>query len=361
MGTTQHSQKEKWGFTLAEVLITLGIIGVVAALTLPALLTNVQAKIRAEQVRTAKYKFTKATEKMNSLGLIGPYDSTDAFVNELQKHLKISKRCDVNNLRGCWPYETITTLNGEYKVANAKTGAAFMMKTNDNSDYTSNNVGIVTADGVPMILSYNKKCSALDAEKQYAWSTEDNKPVTNATAGCVAAIFEVNGTQKPNKFKQDVIAFNVNGLNGECAVGFGASGRCFGAPFTPKPLTKAECEAEKGNLGIKDCNYGTDYWAGAVKQCGGVSKMPTMDDLGKLASQLYKGNPTIGAYNDVSGLQWDQDAATALGFTSPYFYLWSGEEDNSVSAYDREVSFMRSYPCSTSRAGSSGQAVCIAD
>ena len=361
LGTTQHSQKEKWGFTLAEVLITLGIIGVVAALTLPALLTNVQAKIRAEQVRTAKYKFTKATEKMNSLGLIGPYDSTDAFVNELQKHLKISKRCDVNNLRGCWPYETITTLNGEYKVANAKTGAAFMMKTNDNSDYTSNNVGIVTADGVPMILSYNKKCSALDAEKQYAWSTEDNKPVTNATAGCVAAIFEVNGTQKPNKFKQDVIAFNVNGLNGECAVGFGASGRCFGAPFTPKPLTKAECEAEKGNLGIKDCNYGTDYWAGAVKQCGGVSKMPTMDDLGKLASQLYKGNPTIGAYNDVSGLQWDQDAATALGFTSPYFYLWSGEEDNSVSAYDREVSFMRSYPCSTSRAGSSGQAVCIAD
>jgi prepilin-type N-terminal cleavage/methylation domain-containing protein len=32
--------KKKFGFTLAEVLITLGIIGVVAALTAPALVKN---------------------------------------------------------------------------------------------------------------------------------------------------------------------------------------------------------------------------------------------------------------------------------------------------------------------------------
>ena len=32
------------GFTLAEVLITLGIIGVVAALTMPALIGNYQKK-----------------------------------------------------------------------------------------------------------------------------------------------------------------------------------------------------------------------------------------------------------------------------------------------------------------------------
>ena len=32
------------GFTLAEVLVTLGIIGVVAALTLPSLITNYRRK-----------------------------------------------------------------------------------------------------------------------------------------------------------------------------------------------------------------------------------------------------------------------------------------------------------------------------
>lgn len=38
---------QKYGFTLAEVLITLGIIGVVAALTLPGLVQN-HAKITVE-------------------------------------------------------------------------------------------------------------------------------------------------------------------------------------------------------------------------------------------------------------------------------------------------------------------------
>lgn len=36
--------KAKFGFTLAEVLITLGIIGVVAAITIPNLIANHQKK-----------------------------------------------------------------------------------------------------------------------------------------------------------------------------------------------------------------------------------------------------------------------------------------------------------------------------
>ena len=38
-------------FTLAEVLITLGIIGVVAAMTLPAVITNVQKKVVENQIK----------------------------------------------------------------------------------------------------------------------------------------------------------------------------------------------------------------------------------------------------------------------------------------------------------------------
>lgn len=34
--------KKVFGFTLAEVLITLGVIGVVAAMTIPTLMTNLQ-------------------------------------------------------------------------------------------------------------------------------------------------------------------------------------------------------------------------------------------------------------------------------------------------------------------------------
>ena len=44
-----HHYKSKKGFTLAEVLITLGVIGVVAALTLPSVVN----KYKVKQLRTA--------------------------------------------------------------------------------------------------------------------------------------------------------------------------------------------------------------------------------------------------------------------------------------------------------------------
>ena len=361
-GTNAHTAPcRKSAFTLAEVLITLGIIGVVAALTLPTLNQAVNKRVRAEQIRTVKYKFTKATDKMNSLGLIGPYNSTAAFVAELQKHLKIAKVCPSSKLRECWPYDKITLLDGkEYEVTKIQTGKQFQMKNSDTADYSSPNVGIITGDGTPMILSYNTKCEALDPVKQYGWSTEDNKPVSNATASCVAAVFEVNGTGKPNKQNDDVALFNANGLGNSCAVELDG-GKCFGAPFTPKPLTRAECEAQKDELGIKACYYDDDYWAGAVKQCGGKSNMPTMADLGKMASAIYEGNPTIGAKQDVSGLTYKPGTATSLGLPEPSFYLWSGEEPNSYGAYYRAFLPAHSYWGSNLRTTSTIQAVCLGD
>lgn len=41
----------KKAFTLAEVLITLGIIGVVAAMTMPTLIQNYQKKVWAIQLK----------------------------------------------------------------------------------------------------------------------------------------------------------------------------------------------------------------------------------------------------------------------------------------------------------------------
>ena len=41
----------KKAFTLAEVLITLGIIGIVAAMTLPVVIGNYQKKVTAAKVK----------------------------------------------------------------------------------------------------------------------------------------------------------------------------------------------------------------------------------------------------------------------------------------------------------------------
>lgn len=47
----QKSRNDRFGFTLAEVLITLGIIGVVAALTLPSLVANYRKQILHSQFK----------------------------------------------------------------------------------------------------------------------------------------------------------------------------------------------------------------------------------------------------------------------------------------------------------------------
>ena len=80
--------KKSLGFTLAEVLITLAIIGVVAAMTIPSVIVNTnQAEFRTG--------FRKAISVLNSsltmnIALEGesPYDNTDLF-SYLQQHMSV--------------------------------------------------------------------------------------------------------------------------------------------------------------------------------------------------------------------------------------------------------------------------------
>lgn len=55
--------KRKSGFTLAETLITLGIIGVVAAITIPSLIAKYQKQVTATQLKVAYQFFSEAIER----------------------------------------------------------------------------------------------------------------------------------------------------------------------------------------------------------------------------------------------------------------------------------------------------------
>ncbi len=60
-------------FTLAEVLITLGIIGIVAAMTLPTLISNYKAKVIANKLKKVQSTFVQAL--LNAENEYGPLDS----------------------------------------------------------------------------------------------------------------------------------------------------------------------------------------------------------------------------------------------------------------------------------------------
>ncbi len=301
---------------------------------MPALITNIQDRIQAKRIENINQKLSKVTDKMAVQSGLTGYGTTMAFVQEMSKHMKIAKICDNEHLAECWPTQEVT-LNDEGKTWEiAKTKTAKTLKISTNAEDWADTVGIVTGDGTGMILSYNKKCefNVDDGGLKY-----DNSTGKSNSLVCLSGVFDWNGSSKPNKLGKDVTMLApASGLGSNCAIE--AGGKCFTAAFTPTPLTKAQCEAEKDKLGIKGCYEESDYWAGAVKQCGGVSKMPTMADLGKLATELYKEHPSVGAQQDVRNLTLDTSKASSMGFTGDPFSVWSGDESSSSHAFSRYFS-----------------------
>ncbi len=85
----KHHCNETKGFTLAEVLITLGVIGIVAALTMPVLITKYQKKQAAIAVKKVYSEFSQAIKLAElDYGLLEDWplypstlDSNREFVN----------------------------------------------------------------------------------------------------------------------------------------------------------------------------------------------------------------------------------------------------------------------------------------
>ena len=173
---------------MSEVLITLGIIGVVAALTMPSLIANIQDKVFETQRKAAASKLSQALTLMNVEGKLEASFDTDTFVENLKSYLKIVQVCEKSDLKSCFPEKVsapvlkfidqedvkeMTHLN------NIFTPPAYAMRAEVNqpaNDYietknmtlyplyskknaVSNLKGVVTADGTSMLIGYAHGCS----------------------------------------------------------------------------------------------------------------------------------------------------------------------------------------------------------
>ena len=65
----------KYSFTMAEILISLTIIGVIAAITLPALIGNVNERAWDTQRRALRARMAQAIAMMPALTGYGAYDA----------------------------------------------------------------------------------------------------------------------------------------------------------------------------------------------------------------------------------------------------------------------------------------------
>lgn len=110
-------------FTLAEVLITLGVIGIIAAMTIPALIGNSNEKVTVSQLKksysTLSQAVTMAVQENGTVDTwnIGNYGDTGKALNiltNLKPYLKITKTCTGAVSNGCNPNNSYTLSNGVY-------------------------------------------------------------------------------------------------------------------------------------------------------------------------------------------------------------------------------------------------------
>ncbi len=166
------------GFTLAEVLITLGIIGVVAAITMPVLMANYRNKVLVTQLQKVYSELSQAVEMINNnFGEICDYMSYDEFFNQLTSKIQTTKICKMSS--GCFESTPVTYLRG---------GKAANWNSLELSKF-------VMTNGAFVMLEYGK-------------GTDD--PNFNLTEPVKFPItVDINGLKGPNQFGYDVFIFAI--------------------------------------------------------------------------------------------------------------------------------------------------------
>ena len=201
----------KKGFTLAEVLITLAIIGIVAALTIPSVISNAQQQEFKTGLKKAVSVLNEAIQINISQDGETPYENSNLFTY-LQRHMGVIKTAQ-----------------------SAEHGRNFVFYTTDGFRFEQ--IGI---HGAPPSLYFHETGESIFAHKsKNVWHCPDyagglcwyqdinnidgwcgsygllNNPNGTITAPCVI-IVDVNGDRKPNP-NVDIEYFENGDISGIAA------------------------------------------------------------------------------------------------------------------------------------------------
>lgn len=181
-----------FGFTLAEVLIVVGIIGIVASLTIPNLIQNQKQKTIVVSLKKAYTTISQAyllavndngtPDTWNLVGLKDP-GGAENMLNVLATYFKNSKNCGRNP--DCMPDVT-------YKYLNNTTDS------NSNFNQRTDLAKAKLVDGsLLFVMVQDPACGATYG------------PTQSLKSVCGFVYFDVNGYKTPNKRGEDVFGFYI--------------------------------------------------------------------------------------------------------------------------------------------------------
>ena len=265
-------------FTMAEILLSLTIIGVVAAITLPSLTGNINERTWNTQRKALYARFSQAIALMPSLNGYGMLteDENDAMsntvaeqfiTNGLSKVLKINNVCNYTNLEDCGLPEKITpldggaSLGGQLELRNMTTLSGFNSQFvsfiynpdtthNVHSQFNTNAAAFETANGESILVYYNPNCTS--------------NPQTKVTQEfgfymCANFVYDLNGSRGPNTVGKD-IGFITAFYPSDSVV------------VAPMPYTQDLSGAYSPNSAVKGC---TNFDA--------ESRLPNIDELSAIS------------------------------------------------------------------------------
>lgn len=212
----------KKGFTLAEVLITLGIIGIVAAITIPTIINNVQDYQLKQAWKKEFSTLQQATVRVlqdigNFKGAFLTYYAED-LKNEYVNYLKTLKICSgdpvlESTFGSCWHALGVTRYLSGGSIGN-------------NAPMGNGAAGVILQDGAYVIFAYN------DA----TCTNQNDAGHGEGLSACGWITVDVNGAKSPNMLGKDtfgvwilqdrIVPWGTNGNSTTCTnanTGFGCS------------------------------------------------------------------------------------------------------------------------------------------
>lgn len=174
------NKKRTFAFTLAEVLVTVGIIGVVSALTLPSIIANYQKQVYAGQLHKVYNTFVEAVDKYMADEKVENLTETDIRAQGaggfMTNYFNITKDCGGSIQRPCF-------------------ADGYGIMTSDEYNYFANHD---TCSGSYLLADGAAVC--VNIERYYA---------NNDWYYGLYVKVDINGDKGPNIFGRDAFSFNI--------------------------------------------------------------------------------------------------------------------------------------------------------
>ena len=217
----------KLAFTLSEILITLVIIGVVAALTIPSLMNSTMDQEYIAASKRIMNSVAEAGRQMSVEDDIKRYRNVTDFVERgLSKRIDINKYCAPSGQGSkqttgvpsdCGFAENYTTPEGDsqspvinfrQEISLKNFGAYYGWGGVSEGSAGTNHLksyAFQMSNGYSILLFYNPKCKKPRDNWEKRTDSDGNIPYYT----CMSGVYDMNGKKGPNQMGRDMGTFSV--------------------------------------------------------------------------------------------------------------------------------------------------------